>query len=262
MTSFHPKLTSADGNCQQTQHARSVTTRALKNMLCLPVLQRWHKEDLGGFLKAYSERWLTGWKWKERRTEDVTFNFVKPGEADKPQPTKNTSILDGITGWNLVVDIGKKLVFPGIVQTNLRPDIILGSETVTKLIMIELTVPWETRCEEAYQRKKAKYTELLKAKYTDPEAIDLHIVRRWDHSLSINMDTCKARNIYDGEHHADDGGRWAEHWPQQSDSSCVSGRRYSWVCTTDLGKLVRGKSSTDAGKQEQWLAGCFTHIRW
>ena len=26
--------------------------------------------------------------------------------------------------------------------------------------MVELTVPWETRCEEAYERKMAKYTEL------------------------------------------------------------------------------------------------------
>jgi len=88
-------------------------------------------------------------------------NFVKPGEAAKPQPAKKTSMLDGTTGWNLEVDLGKKLVFPGIVQTNLRPDIILWSETGKKLIMIELTVPWETRRDEAYERKKAKYTELL-----------------------------------------------------------------------------------------------------
>ena len=26
--------------------------------------------------------------------------------------------------------------------------------------MVELTVPWETRCEEAYERKMDKYTEL------------------------------------------------------------------------------------------------------
>ena len=84
-------------------------------------------------------------------------NFVKPDESGKPQPTKKTSILDGTTGRNLEVDLGKKLVLPGIVQTNLRPDIIRWSETGKQLIMIELTVPWETRCEEAYERKKAKY---------------------------------------------------------------------------------------------------------
>ena len=64
---------------------------------------------------------------------------MKPVEAAKSQSTKKTSILNGTTGWNMEVDLGKKLVFPGIVQTNLRPDIILWSETGKKLIMIELT---------------------------------------------------------------------------------------------------------------------------
>ena len=39
----------------------------------------------------------------------------------------------------------------------MRPDIVLWSETEKKLVVIELTVPWETRCEEAYERKKANY---------------------------------------------------------------------------------------------------------
>ena len=59
------------------------------------------------------------------------------------------------------VDLGKRLVFPDVVQTTLRQDIVLWSKTGKKLIFIELTVPWETRCEEAYERKTAKYTELL-----------------------------------------------------------------------------------------------------
>ena len=62
---------------------------------------------------------------------------------------------------NMEVDFGKRLVFPDVVQTTLRPDIVPWSKTGKKLIVIELTVPWETRCEEAYERKKAKYTELL-----------------------------------------------------------------------------------------------------
>ncbi|XP_052224708.1 uncharacterized protein LOC127840340 [Dreissena polymorpha] len=40
-------------------------------------------------------------------------------------------------------------------------DIVLWSETGKKLVTIELTVPWEARCEEAYERKKAKYKELM-----------------------------------------------------------------------------------------------------
>lgn len=107
--------------------------------------------------------WLEGERKKERRSNPKLchINFVKPGETAKTQSPHQPSILDGATGWNMEVDLGKKLVFPSIVQTNLRPDIVLWSEKGKKLIMIELTVPWETRCEEAYERKKAKYTELL-----------------------------------------------------------------------------------------------------
>ncbi|XP_052238637.1 uncharacterized protein LOC127849934 [Dreissena polymorpha] len=42
-----------------------------------------------------------------------------------------------------------------------KSDIVLWSETGKKLVTIELTVPWETRCEEAYERKKEKYIELM-----------------------------------------------------------------------------------------------------
>ena len=79
---------------------------------------------------------------------------MKPGKAAKPQQTKKTSILDGTTGWNLEVDLGKKLVFPEIVQTNLRPDIILWSETGKNLIMIKLTVPWETNVKRPMRGRK------------------------------------------------------------------------------------------------------------
>jgi len=83
----------------------------------------------------------------------------------------------------------------------------------------------------------------------------------WDGGATrYHMYMDKARNIYDGEHHAFDGGRWANHWPQHIDSSSVSGRRHSWVCTTGLRKSVRDRSSTYAGKQGRWSTGCFTYI--
>ena len=69
-------------------------------------------------------------------------------------------ILDEARGWKMEVDLGKKLVFPDIVQTKLRPDIVLWSEVGKKLVIVELTVPWESRCEEAFERKRGKYTEL------------------------------------------------------------------------------------------------------
>lgn len=50
--------------------------------------------------------------------------------------------------------MGKRLVFPAIVQTTLRPDIVLWSKTGKKLIATKLTVLWVARCEEAYERRE------------------------------------------------------------------------------------------------------------
>ena len=139
-----------------------------------------------GYTTQSSESWLTGWRRSGKRNMVITPNnipFVKSGDTRKTRTAQHTlhnrsvgsstakptlqnrsvgsSILGCTTGCNMEVDLGQRLVFPDVVQTTLRPDIVLWSKTGKKLIVIELTVPWETRCEEAYERKKAKYTELL-----------------------------------------------------------------------------------------------------
>lgn len=59
------------------------------------------------------------------------------------------------------MDIDKKLVFPPkIVCTTLRPDMVLWSPTAKLAYVVELTVPWEDGAEEAYERKKNKYSDL------------------------------------------------------------------------------------------------------
>ncbi len=58
-------------------------------------------------------------------------------------------------------DLRKKLVFPEeVAHTTLRPDIVLWSKAAKQVILVELTVPWEERIEEAYELKKAKYQDL------------------------------------------------------------------------------------------------------
>lgn len=42
------------------------------------------------------------------------------------------------------------------------PDIVLLSVASEQVILLELTVPWEDRMDEANERKRAKYSELLK----------------------------------------------------------------------------------------------------
>ena len=87
-------------------------------------------------------------------------NFVKAGQPASKNPRATKCILDESSQWTLSVDLNKRLIFPGPVQTTLRPDLVLTSNKNKIVVMIELTVPWESRCEEAYERKKAKYSDL------------------------------------------------------------------------------------------------------
>ena len=86
--------------------------------------------------------------------------FVKEGQKAPKQSQPTNSILDESDKWEMSVDLKQKLVFPNIIQTTLRPDIVIWSDKDKCLVMVELTVPWESRCEEAYERKKAKYSDL------------------------------------------------------------------------------------------------------
>ena len=62
------------------------------------------------------------------------------------------------------VDLDKKLKVPNwIVQTNLRPDIIILSERSKQMGIIELTVPSEERVEVSGELKRDKYETLAEA---------------------------------------------------------------------------------------------------
>ena len=55
-------------------------------------------------------------------------------------------------GLLMSVDVDKKLIFPQcIATTTLRPDIVLWSQSSRQVAMVELTVPWVERTEEAHQ---------------------------------------------------------------------------------------------------------------
>ncbi|XP_019642873.1 PREDICTED: uncharacterized protein LOC109484090 [Branchiostoma belcheri] len=92
-----------------------------------------------------------------------TIDFVREGErrTTTGRSREVGNILEKAKTWELRVDLGRKLQFPKVVQTKLRPDAVLWAEAEKKIVLVELTVPWEERCEEAYERKKNKYQELI-----------------------------------------------------------------------------------------------------
>ena len=91
-----------------------------------------------------------------RRPEYI--KFVREGQTGKGG--KDTSLLQQARHWEMQVDLKQKLAFPDIVQTRLHPDIVIWSRTLKMMILVELTVPWEERTDEAHERKRSKYQEL------------------------------------------------------------------------------------------------------
>ena len=94
--------------------------------------------------------------WKKRSW----IKFRKSGEKGKPVPAvPQDSFLRFSRDWKIQVDLPETpLSIPcHIAATLQRPDIILTSEALKQLIIIELTVPTEDRVEISSELKKSKY---------------------------------------------------------------------------------------------------------
>ncbi|KAL1278284.1 hypothetical protein QQF64_024957 [Cirrhinus molitorella] len=88
--------------------------------------------------------------------------FVREGDKQRVGPLKqDLSPLNAARDWQMRVDLDQRLIFPPeIAITTLRPDIVLWSNSCQLAYIIELTVPWEDAFEEAFERKKLRYSNL------------------------------------------------------------------------------------------------------
>ena len=103
-------------------------------------------------------------RWKQR--------FVKSGESVKKEaarsrePQKPHGYLDQAHDWQLYADLPDFPCDPlgelcGEALTAKRPDIVLRSASLKKVLLIELTVPSEHLVTAAHERKLTKYKPLL-----------------------------------------------------------------------------------------------------
>ncbi|XP_069107365.1 uncharacterized protein [Argopecten irradians] len=87
--------------------------------------------------------------------------FVKSGT----RATGNVEaggILATARDWEMRADIQQRMGFPAeVASTPLRPDVVLWSRSSKQVVLVELTVPWEDRMEEANERKQQKYQQLV-----------------------------------------------------------------------------------------------------
>ena len=117
---------------------------------------KWRLQTLADILETERRK-----KRPDLKHEKPAIQFVKAGEKAQTTASSRGGLLSGASTWEMRVDLNKRLVFPDVVHTNLRPDIVLWSVKGKKIILIELTVPWEEGCGEAHERKMSKYQGLL-----------------------------------------------------------------------------------------------------
>ena len=81
---------------------------------------------------------------------------MKEGEKTVQEPCIKSSYLNSANDCQVKVDLDESLKIPSnITITNLRPDMILVSESTHHLGIIELTVPSEHMIEVSNEMKKA-----------------------------------------------------------------------------------------------------------
>ncbi|XP_069118928.1 uncharacterized protein [Argopecten irradians] len=89
-------------------------------------------------------------------------NFVKAGEQSVKGSVEGSGVLGTAEDWQLRADLNGRMTFPPeIAVTNQRPDIVIWSSSSKQAVLVELTVPWEDRINDAYERKQAKYQDLV-----------------------------------------------------------------------------------------------------
>ena len=122
---------------------------------------RWRHDKILGEIAASLD---VAWKKKPTGQTKPTFiNFIQEGgKALMNNRSTEIGLLVAARDWELLVDLKGQLKFPpDVATTTLRPDVLLLSRATKRVVLIELTVPWEERIEEAQERKKTKYQPLL-----------------------------------------------------------------------------------------------------
>ncbi|KAK0144687.1 hypothetical protein N1851_016943 [Merluccius polli] len=100
---------------------------------------------------------------KQQQPARHSIAFIKAGERPQHRQRQVGGLLTTARDWQLKVDLGRQLTVPHtIAVTTLRPDLVLLSESTRQVVLLELTVPWEDRMEEVFERKRAKYEELVR----------------------------------------------------------------------------------------------------
>ncbi|CAG9568391.1 unnamed protein product [Danaus chrysippus] len=95
-------------------------------------------------------------------TNERSVGFVREGTRATKSNVKPYSILKAASDWTIMMDTYEKQykIPEDICASASRPDIFLFSRILKRVVMIELTVPWETNIPKDHTIKVNKYYEL------------------------------------------------------------------------------------------------------
>ena len=94
-------------------------------------------------------------------SKNHTVKFVKAGTRSKNSYSKHHGILHLAGDWHVLCDLSSDYLFPvHIATTALRPDIVIFSNKIKRVILIELTCPCEENMESWHNTKLSKYHAL------------------------------------------------------------------------------------------------------
>ena len=95
----------------------------------------------------------------------IDINFVPAGEQDQSIKSKvkqgSFGVLNEAKDWKVLADLECQLKFPSeIVETRLRPDLLIYSSSLRRVVWWELTCPSEERISKSHEFKLDKYCSL------------------------------------------------------------------------------------------------------
>ena len=119
-----------------------------------------HDKVLRVLAKSVEEKVISSNCQEKSNKKEV--QFIKEGETcQSPAQKTQDSFLNTATDWKLRVDLDCKLRVPAeVTVTDLRPDMLIVSESTKQMAIIELTVPSEERVEVAGELKRSKYEQI------------------------------------------------------------------------------------------------------
>ncbi|CAG9569641.1 unnamed protein product [Danaus chrysippus] len=111
-------------------------------------------------------------------TNERSVGFVKEGTRATKSNVKPYSILKAASDWTIMMDTYEKQykIPEDICASASRPDIFLFSRILKRVVMIELTVPWETNIPKDHTIKVNKYYELTNELTRNRFVVDLYAV--------------------------------------------------------------------------------------